>query len=479
MDEGLKQQARKGIFWSAIQRFSTQGLQFIITLFIARLLTPHDYGIIGMLGIFLAIASVFVDCGFTSALIRKQNRTQEDCSTVFFFNIIIAVFAYTILFFFAPLIATFYEIPQLKNVLRILGLTLIINSFYAVHATLLNAQLNFKVQTRISVISLITAGIAAISMAKYGLTYWALVYQGIISSIVSGLLYWKYSSWRPTLIFSKKSFQEMFHFGSKLLVSSLIDTIYNNIFTLVIGKVFSASTLGNYSRAESYANFPSISFTGIIQRVTYPLLCKLQGDDYELCDIYRKLLRLSAFIIFPVLMGLAAVSHSFVIITIGKQWEFCATLLRILCFSLMWYPIHAINLSLLQVKGRTDLSLRLEIIKKIIGAIILSISIPFGIITMCFSRIIFSVVCLFINTYYSRQLINFSIFKQITDILPTFLISFTMFVIVNQVHNLSDNPWIQLICGLITGSTLYLTCSYLFNKKDLNIMLNILKQRTV
>lgn len=475
MEENLKKQTKLGVFWSAIQRFSTQGLQFLITLVIARFLTPSDYGIIGMLGIFLSVASVFVDCGFTNALIRKQERNQHDCSTVFFFNIGIAVLSYLILFTAAPFVASFYNMPVLKNVLRVISLMLIINSFSAVQATLLTSQLDFKSQTQISIISISISGIIGITLAINGVTYWTLVVQGLVSSSISSFLYWRYSSWRPSLVFSRQSFKEMFSFGSKLLASSLIDSLYNNIYPIIIGKVYSASTLGNYSRAESYANFPSISITGILQRVTYPLLCKMQASEGQLAYTYRKMLKLSAFVIFPLMMGLSALARPFVVIIIGTQWEFCAVLLQILCFSLMWYPIQAINLSLLQVKGRTDLSLRLEIIKKIIGVIILCVSIPLGIVYVCYFRIVFSVICLFVNTYYTGKMIHVGIFKQLNDIMPTFLIAISMFALILFITNQIPNLYIQMIVGICVGSLFYALTSYLFNRDEFNTLLSLTK----
>lgn len=465
MDEQLKKETKKGVIWSAAQRFSTQGLQFVITLFMARLLTPEDYGIIGMLGIFLAVSSVFVDSGFISALTRKQDRTQADICTVFYFNITIALLFYLILFICAPLAAQFYNLPILSPVLRVMGLIIIINSFGAVQATLLTIKLDFKTQARVAIISISLSGIIGIICAYFGLTYWALVIQGIISSSISTLLFWFYSSWRPNVIFSRRSFKEMFSFGSKLLASALIDSIYNNIYAMIIGKLFSAGTLGHYSRAESYANFPSISITGIMQRVTYPVLCTMQNNNQELAHTYRKFLSLSAFIIFPMMAGLSALAHPFVVIIIGHQWEFCSVLLQILCFALMWYPIHAINLNLLQVKGRTDLSLRLEIIKKIVGVIILCSFIPFGIVALCYSRILSSVLCLIINTYYTGKMINVGFIRQMKDFAPTLIISIMMWGIIMAVNSFTVNLYLQISMGIIIGILFYSLFSFIFNRE--------------
>lgn len=476
MNEALKSQVKKGVIWSAFQRFSTQGIQFLTTLVMARMLTPAEYGTIGMLSIFLAISSVFIDSGFVNALTRKQDRTHTDICTVFYFNITVSFVAYWILYFAAPYIAAFYNMPELQPVLRIIGLSLILNSFSAVQATLLTIQLDFKVQARITIIALIISAIVGIIMAYYGFSYWALVAQTLVSCSISTLLYWVHSKWRPTLIFSIKSFKEMFSFGSKLLLSSLIDSIYGNLYSMVIGKVFSAKILGNYSRAESYANFPSISLTGIMQRVTYPVLCRLQDDEHELTHTYRSFIKLSAFIIFPLMMLLSALAFPFIIIVIGKQWEFSATLLQILCFSLMWYPIQAINLSLLLVKGRSDLSLRLEIIKKIIGVTILFAAIPMGIIALCYSRIVMSLLSLVVNTYYTGKLIHHGFLDQIIDLLPTIVISFSMWGLIMFLNTLNSNLLLQVAVGLPVGALFYLITSYIFNKKVLYSLLYMFRR---
>lgn len=476
MDRELRQQTKTGILWSAIQRFSTQGIQFLTTLIMARILTPAEYGTIGMLSIFLAVSSVFVDSGFVNALTRKQNRTHDDICTVFFFNISISCVFYALLFFSAPYISDFYNMPELLFILRVLGLTLIINSFAAVQATLLTIQIDFKNQTKISIIALLLSATIGITCAYKGFSYWALVIQNIVSCLISTILYWYFSKWRPTLTFSIKSFKEMFSFGSKLLLSSLIDSIYNNIYSLVIGKCFSASTLGNYSRADSYANFPSNSLTGVIQRVTYPVLCKMQEDGDDLAQTYRKFLRISAFFIFPLMMALSALSYPFIILLIGEQWSISASMLQILCFSLMWYPIHVINLNLLFVKGRSDLSLRLEIIKKILGISILTIAIPMGIMALCYSRIVMSILALIINTYYTGKLINLGFLKQIKDLMPTTTISISMFALIIALNSLNPNLYVQAAIGITIGGSYYVLMSYLFNKREWDTAISLIKK---
>lgn len=475
MEENLKKQTKQGVIWSAVQRFSLQGTQFVITLFMARLLSPREYGIVGMLSIFLAISGVFIDCGFTSALTRKQNRTHEDLCTVFWFNIVIACIAYIILFIGAPYISAFYNMPELTLLTRVLGLTVIIGAFNSVQYTLLVTKLDFKSITKVTFPTTILSGIIGILCAYFGFSYWALVVSAIFSTTMGVICYWHFSDWRPSLSFSKSSFKEMFSFGSKLLLTSLIDTTYNNLYGLVIGKKFSANVLGNYTRAESYANFPSISVSGVMQRVTYPVLCKIQNNDMDLRESYRKFLKLTAFVIFPMMFGLSALAKPFVILIIGEQWTFCAELLQILCFSLIWYPIHAINLGILQVKGRTDLSLKLEIIQKVLGTLILFVAIPWGIIVLCYSRIINSFLCLFINTHYSGKLINLSIFQQLADFLPTILSSTIMFILMKISITPLESLLLQLIGGIIVGLVSYLVVSYIFNKEMLKSCIVLIK----
>ena len=475
MNKQLKDETRKGVFWSAVQRFSMQGGQFVIGIILANFLTPSDFGTIGMLSIFIAISSVFIDGGFTSALTRKPDLNHADLCTVFFFNIIISFFSYCILFLIAPLVAKFYNMPELCLVLRVFGISLIINSLSAVQATLLTIKLDFKTQTKISIISLSISSLIAITLACQDFSYWSLVVQAIVSSLLSTLLYWYYSPWRPTLIFSKRSFKDMFGFGSKLLIQGLIDNIYTNIYPLIIGKAFSASTLGNYNRADSYARFPSNSLTGVMQRVTYPVLCRMQDNEKEMTEVYRKILQSSTFVIFPTMTGLSALSYPFIILIIGQQWENCVTMLQIICFALMWYPVHAINLNLLLVKGRSDLSLKLEIIKKFVGLTILCIAVPFGIIVLCWSLIFTSIISLFINTYYTGKLIGLGLYRQSTDIFPSFIISLTMWCLIIFINNLINNLLVQMVVGISVGAIFYITMSYLFNRRVFNLVLSLIK----
>lgn len=477
MPDSLKQKTAKGILWSTVERFSVQGVQFIIMIVMARLLTPHDYGLIGMLAIFIAVAQSLIDSGFSQALIRKQDRTEVDNNTVFYFNIVVSALLYLILYVSAPLVADFYNTPQLCSVMRVVCLSIIFNSLAVVQRALLTIKIDFKTQAKAALTAAVTSGVVGITMAYHGFGVWSLVTQQLFNLGINTSLLWLLSKWRPKRLYSWQSFHELFAFGSKLLASGLLDTLYRNIYPIVIGKLFSASSLGHYSRAHQFAEFPSSNLTGIMQRVTYPVLCSIQEDDKRLEKVYRKFLKLSAFIIFPMMLGLSAVARPFIRVAIGEQWEFCAVLLQIICFSMMWYPIHAINLNLLQVKGRSDLFLRLEIIKKILGISVLCVTAPFGLVCMCYGQIFNSIVALVINTYYTGKLIHIGFLKQMRDLLPTLLLSFSMFILVLFVTRLIDATLWKLLAGALIGMIYYVSCSFLFRFSELKEILSLLQKK--
>lgn len=456
MSDSLKNKTVRGTLWSSVERFSVQGIQFLVMIIMARILTPADYGLVGMLAIFIAISQSLIDSGFSQALIRKQDRSEVDNSTVFYFNIGVGVILYLILFACAPLIANFYNEPILESLTKLIGLGLIFNSLAVVQRALLTVNLDFKTQAKASLIGAIVSGAIGIYTAYTGFGVWSIVYLQISNYGITVLLLWIFSKWRPQWRYSWTSFRELFNFGSKLMVSGLIDTLYRNIYLIVIGKVFKASDLGYYTRASQFSDFASSNVTGIFQRVTYPVLCEIQNDDDRLRDAYRRMLRMSAFVIFPLMMGLAGVARPMVIAILTEKWLFSAVLLQILCFSAMWYPVHAINLNLLQVKGRSDLFLKLEIIKKIIGVTILCITVPFGLIAMCIGGIFSSIICLFINTRYTGMLINLGFLSQMKDLLPCLLLSLAMGAIVYGIVTfISMPPVAALIVGIVVGILFY------------------------
>lgn len=476
MASELKKKTVHGLAWNTIQNLTNHGVEFLLMLFMARLLGPKEYGLIGLTGIFMAISSTFVNSGFSSALIRKKDCTNDDYSTVFIFNLFISFVCYLIIFIIAPYVGEFYNEPILCPILRVLSLQLIIYAFCAVQNTILTKNIDFKKKTRITISKNIISGLIGLLCAFLGFGVWALVVQSLSASILFSIMLWSTTEWYPNLRFSKKSFKELFDYGSKLLISSLINTTYGQIYPIVIGKFFSATTLGFFSRARHWANLGSANLTKILQGVTFPVLAKIQDDDKRLANVYRRMIRTSCFIIFPIMIGMSAVAYPLTLVMIGKKWEFSAYLLQIICFAMMWYPVHALNLNLLKVKGRSDLFLNLEIIKKIIGISILCISVPMGIVAVCYFRIFSSMLALFINTYYTGKLINVGYLKQMRDIAPTLLLSMVMWVAILFAIHFIPNIYIQLLVGILIGATIYISGAYLFKFPELQEVLVIYKE---
>ena len=476
-EQTLKQATTKGLFWSSVERFSNQGVQFVFSIILARLLSPSDYGIIAMVTIFFAVAQSFVDSGFSNALVRKTDRVEEDLSTCFYFNIGVGIIAYIVLFLIAPLVANFYSQPILSPIIRITGLGVILNSLCVVQQALFTIKIDFKSQAKITLSATVISGIVGILLAYQGYGIWALVWQGVASSIVRMGLLWLMSKWRPRTGFSKSSFNYLFGYGSKLLASGLLDTIYNNIYPIVIGKFYNPAQLGNYSRALGWAQLPSANITSILQRVTFPVLSAIQDDTLRLQNSYRRLLKLSAFIVFPLMMGLAAIASPLIRVILTAKWDGCVLYLQILCFALMLYPIHAINLNLLQVKGRSDIFLRLEIIKKIIGVVILIITIPLGITAMCLGMVFSSIICLIVNTYYTSRFIDVGLLTQLKDLRIILINSLVMGGGIYILTSFIDVEGLKLVMGIVIGLLFYFIGSFYFSKAELQEVISLIKKK--
>lgn len=476
-EDSLKGKTAKGIAWSAVDRFSAQGIQFVFNILIARILLPEDYGAVAMLNIFIAIANTFIDSGFTRALIRKKDRTQVDYSTVFFFNIAVSTLFCMILWLAAPLIASFYDIPILTKITRVFSLTLIINSFGAIQGTHLTIELNFRKKAIISIATISAVGSIGLFLASKGFGVWTLVGQCIVSSVVSVSLLWCLSGWRPSLAFSWTSLKEMFGFGSKLLVSSLIDALYNNIYTIVIGKVYNPSSLGVYNRAESFASFPSSNFYGIINSVSFPVLCSIQDQRERLRSSFRQFIRLSAYLVFPMMVGLAVVCDPFINTILNENWQESVPLLRILCFALVLYPFDALNLSFPNILGRSDWYLKVLIINKVVDVLVLVVTIPMGLTALCWGRVVGYGICFFVNTYYTNKLIDYGPLRQLKDMLPIILQSAAMGGLVFLVTRpIQSNP-VKLLVGIAVGAVFYLLVSILTKSEEYHYIKDLIMSR--
>ncbi len=477
MPLSLKQQTLRGTVWSGVERFSVQGIQFLILILMARILTPADYGMVGMLAIFLAVSQSLVDSGFTCALIQKLDRSETDYATVFYFNIAVGAVLYFALFFAAPSIARFYDLPQLTAVTRVVSLTLFLNSLTVVPRAILSVRIDFRTQAKASILASVASGAAGVGTAYAGWGVWAIVLYNVSNVGINAALLWLFVRWRPRRVFSGASFRQLFGFGSKLMVSGLIDTVYKNIYTIVIGKRFAAAELGFYTRADQFAQFPSSNLTGILQRVTFPVLSTIQHEDDRLRLFYRKFLRLSAFVVFPMMIGLALLAGPVIAVLLNETWMPASELLAILCLCCMWYPIHAINLNLLQVKGRSDLFLRLEIIKKAVGVCILCITIPLGVKAMCWGSVVSSLLGLGINTHYTGKLIGVGFLKQMRDLLPTLGYVAVMGCAVYGIAQCADSNPAKLCLGTLGGAAVYGLAAYLTGSDDLKELWLLIRRK--
>lgn len=481
MSHNLKQKTTSSLKWSAIERLATQFVQLIVMLVLARILGPHAFGLIGMLAVFIAVSQVFVDSGLSSALIRKLDRSELDYSTAFYFNLGIALACYSLLYFCAPYIAHFYQQPELTPLTRVLALVVIINSFGIIQRTKLSIKMDFKTQAKASLIAVTISSLTAFCLAYYNLGVWSLVAQTLVYAAFNVIFLNILHRWLPMLSFSSESFRNLFSFGSKLMLSGLIDSIYQNIYQIVIGKKFNVLDVGYFTQANQLIQTPATTMTAIIQRVTYPMLSSIQNDEQKLNNAYLLTLRLSAVVIFPILFGLGTIADPLIPELLGIEWKPAALLASILAIGLLLYPIHAINLNYLQVKGRTDLFLKLEIIKKIIITIILIVTIPYGINAICIGIVIQSYIALFINTYYNGRIGNLSGIIQLKALLPIWLIAIAACSIAWLItHLVTLSAWFSMTMTITIAIAIYIISIRLL-QKDLYqyLILNILPKKLI
>ena len=459
--ENIKSKAVKGVAWSFAGNTANRIIQFVISLILARLLTPADYGLIGMIGVFMGLANTFIDSGFSSALIQYKDRSNVDYCTVFYVNFGMSLLMYGLLAVSAPWIADFYNEPRLVAIIRVYCLTLVIGSLAAINGIILTIDLNFKKGTIISTVSaLLSAGVGLI-FAFTGFGVWALVFQQLAASLIRCVLLLYMSRWFPSLVFSIKSFKRLFSFGSKLLASGLLHTVYSNLYPLIIGKKFSASDLGYVSRAQGFNDIIASNLTTVLTSAAFPILSKIQDDDERLLRAYGGYIKMSAFTVFPLVMFLCGVAKPLILFLLTEKWAPSILLMQILSFSYLWLGIVQINLNLLYVKGRSDLVFRLEIIKKSIAIGILIITTIIGDLTiMCLGMTIYSFIALYLNTIYTKRLLNYGFMTQIKQIWPYLFYSLIVMGEGLFFSWLIDNSLLSLIVSTVVCVTTYTILCY-------------------
>lgn len=454
MSQSLKQKTVKGVGWSFADSIANQGITFLVSLILARLITPEEYGLIGIITIFIAVFNSIVDSGFSNALIRKNDIKEIDYSTVFITNMVLSVVLFILFFFLAEPIADFFSQPLLKPLTQVMGGIVIINAFALVQRTILTKNIDFKTQTKASVISSVASGVIGIVMAFMGYGVWSLVGQQLSRAFLYTSSLWLYNHWLPRMRFSWNSFRELFGFGWKLMVSALIDTVWKEVFQIVIGKCYSAAMLGQYTRSNQFGTVFSSNLTTVIQRVSYPVLSSLQDDKPRLKEGYRRVIKITMLVTFVLMFGLAAVSKPMILVLVGDQWLMAAEFLPIICLNMVLYPLHALNLNILQVAGRSDLFLKLEIIKKCIAIIPILMGIFINIYWMLWSSVLMGLFSYYLNSYYSGKFLNYSMWFQIKDIIPSFGIAVVMAIITYMFSLFPLSAFILLPIQIIVGAAI-------------------------
>lgn len=456
MEENLKNKTVKGTLWSAADAFLGQGVTFLIGVILARMLTPAEYGLIGIVLIFTVILSGIVDSGFSNALIRKNDTTDADYNTMFITNMAISIAMFFLLFISAPFIAQFFNREELVDLCRVMGLVLIIQALSITQTTILTKLIDFKTKTKASLISAVSSGIIGIWMAYSGFGVWALVGQQISKNIVYTVVLWILVRWYPKLSFNKESFHYMWGFGWKMMASGLLNNIWNQLYQVVVGKYYSPATLGQYSRSKEYAGIFSQNLTTIIQRVSFPALAEVQTDTERMVQAYRKIIKVSMFITAVCMIGIGAIAEPLINCLIGPQWHEAASYLPLICLSMVLYPLHSINLNMLQIQGRSDIFLYLEIVKKIIGVVPLLLGIFVDIYYMLWGVVVTGIIAFFLNSYYTGRKLNYSSWMQIKDISGSFVLSFCVAAVVYFFKYLPFSYWIILPLQLFVGSFVFL-----------------------
>ncbi|MDC7236616.1 MAG: lipopolysaccharide biosynthesis protein [Sphaerochaetaceae bacterium] len=463
------------LFWKLLERGGVQGIQFILQIILARLLLPSDYGLVALVTIFINLARVFVQRGFNTALIQKKEVEEVDYSSVFYISLFVSLILYLILFFTSPLIASFYKEPQLTKVLRVLSITLFFGAFNSIQNAIIARNLKFKKLFFSSLGAIVISGLLGILVAYKGFGVWALVVQQLTNQFLVIIILWFTVKWRPKLIFSITRVKVLFSFGWKLLVSSLIDTLYNNLKSLIIGKIYTSDMLGYFNRGKQFPQLIVTNINGSIQSVILPVLSAEQENVVRVKDMVRRAIVTSSFIIFPSMIGLAVIAKPLVLVLLTEKWLPSVPFLQIFCITYSLWPIHTANLQAINALGRSDIFLKLEIIKKIVGLIILGISIRWGVYAIALGGILSGILSMVINAYPNKRLLNYSFREQLIDIIPSLIISILMGGVIYCVNLFNLIPIIMLIIQIPLGAIIYIALAKLFKLECYQYLINTIK----
>lgn len=454
MADDLKTKTAKGVGWGFADNILGLGITAAANIILARILSPADFGIIGMTAIFMTLSTSLVDSGFTGALTRKKDAVKADFDTVFYFNLAVSCLLYAVLFFCSPFIARFFREPILVPVIRILGISLVINAFGIVQKIILVRRIDFRTQAWISLVSSFAAAVAAVAMAFYGFGVWSLVVLQVGKLAVNTILLWSVSKWHPGLCFSRKSFRDMFSFGGRLLITSIISTIWSEMYSFIVGKMYSSSVLGQYSRADKVKNMVTSNVSSVMQKVSYPVLASIQDEGERQINVYRKVLKTTVLISFTAVFGVWAVAGPFMLTVFGDQWLPAVGYLRIMCFSGLFLPLMMCSANVINADGRSDITLVLEILKTVMGLIPVVFGIIFSVEALLWSMVGVSFILFVVHAAYVSKVIHYSVGRQLADILPTLCVSIVMALIVNAMNMLAIPQWLLLLLQICAGGTI-------------------------
>ena len=471
----LKSKTLSSLAWKFAERCGAQGIQFVVSIILARLLTPADYGLIGLITVFLAIATVFAQSGLGQALVQRKEIDHEEFSTVFYFSMIFSIVLYLILFLCAPLIAGFYNEPKLTTIIRVLGTTVIIGAVNSVQQAYVQKTMQFKRFFYSTLTGTLISAIIGVVMAYAGCGVWALVGQQISNQLINTAVLWFTVKWRPNFVFSVKKGLRLFSYGWKLLCSALLDTVYNNLYSLIIGKFYSATDLGYYNRGKQFPMLLIQNINSSIDSVLFPVLSEAQDDKERLKSMVRRSIVTSTFVIFPCMSGLAAVATPLTKLLLTDKWLPAVPFIQFCCFTYAFWPIHTANLQAIKATGRSDIFLKLEIIKKVVGVIALCVSIPFGLYAMMWASCISAVLSSFINASPNKKLLGYSYLEQVKDMLPSFLLSLLMCGITLSLRYLHLGSLVTMLLQVSIGAAIYIGLAKLFRLECFTYILNMVK----
>jgi len=475
-EDNLKASVISSLFWKSLERGGVSGIQLIIQIILARLLLPEDYGIIALIVVFISISQTFVQSGLGTALIQKREVTDEDYSSVFYLTLLIAFVFYGILFLAAPFIAAFYNQPLITPILRVLGLTLFFGAVNTIQNAVIARNFQFKKLFVSSVGAVLLSGVVGIAMAYTGYGVWALVGQQFTAITVLCAIMWLTVKWRPKLLFSLARVKELFSFGWKLLVSGLIDVTYNNLSALVIGKLYPASMLGFYTKGQEFPNLLVTNINSSIQAVMFPAYARCQENRAQVKQIMRRALVTSSFLVFPAMAGLAAVAQPLVLLLLTEKWLIAVPFLQIFCAVYALWPIHTVNLQAINALGRSDVFLKLEIIKKALGLSVLAFTIPIGIYAIALGMVVTGIIATLINAYPNKLLLDYSVTEQWRDLMPALILSLLMCSVTYSVLFLGQPVWVTLLLQIGVGIGVYMGLAWLLKLESLTYLIDTVKE---